>query len=321
MDHSAAASFPHPEERATKNSSNAKLDNVRDNPLGIWKFDDALRYWAPAMEEAEFCHRRRPGHVAGEIQRVILATSDGFYPSISPQEGNLILRDWNKKWCFWTIDDSGKRFVVKSVGDRSEDGVHWVRWLGVTERYGRQPVAWPIRTSAETSLAARRPNARRPSESSDEFFSVLGDPSDHEATIHDANPDQPERDIAFPKKKRRLFSRNALDRMAAEAVAERLRQLATEAISPFTPHQEDSAAHSFPPFTLQSRDATPGPAGNEPAPGASTQTTRSSDALHTNEEDEHAAGLEGERLAEYKRLKDEYCRILGNVLRGRRGAN
>ncbi|KAI4098141.1 MAG: hypothetical protein L6R37_006652 [Teloschistes peruensis] len=330
MAHSAAARPPHAEERPTKNSFNAELGHMRDNPLGIWKFVDALRYWAPAIEHAEFCHRRRPGDVAGTTQRVVLATPSGSYPSTCPHEETLILRGWDSKWCFWTLDHSGKRFVVRSVGSRSKEGVYRVRWLGVTEGYDRQPVAWPIRVSlpsrnrqddmelahdqtpAQTSLAAHAPTDETSSD--DEFYSAVEYLSDDNASSSDVEPDQGDPDTPSQKRARRLVSRSSIDRMAAEDAAEEDQAPggASTHPGPSTPGPSATPPPPPPPPSplLRYPSVTPSPAQAPRANGTHA-------ALPIDEEDEHAAGLEGELLAEYKRKKDKYYRLLGDMLRKR----
>ncbi|KAL8764436.1 MAG: hypothetical protein Q9203_007171 [Teloschistes exilis] len=290
MAHSAAARPPHAEERPTKNAFNAELGHMCDNPLGIWKFVDALRYWAPAIEHAEFFHRRRPGDVAGTTQRVVLATPSGSYPSTPPHEETLILREWDSKWCLWTLDHSGKRFVVKSVGSRSKEGEYWVRWLGVTEDYDRQPVAWPIRTS----LAARAPTDETSSD--DEFYSAR-------------DPDTPSQ-----KRKPRLVSRHSVDRMAAEDATEEDQAPDGASIHPGPSTPCPSATPPPPPPPPSPLRRYP---SVTPPPAQAPRTNGTHAALPIDEEDEHAAGLEGELLAEYKREKDKYCRLLGDMLRKR----
>ncbi|KAL8684861.1 MAG: hypothetical protein Q9218_008101 [Villophora microphyllina] len=225
-----------PTGRITQNSRRASFNNILDKDLGIWKLQDAIDHWAPAIEAAEFCHRRREGDMAGKTLKVLRANRNGSFPTRFPKEAMLVLNDWNKDHYFWTLhhgDKNGKCYIVNLVGKDSADGAYWVPWLGLKDRYDTQPVAYPIeligsKTLNETpSAVSSDPSERQVSESIDSESVEIPSSTDRQGlasqlrrtppTHSDAEKDEPmqlEQHVARQKPRRRLYSRATLMREA-----------------------------------------------------------------------------------------------------------
>ena len=58
-----------------------------------------------------------------------------------------MLRDWDAKYCFWTLEKGPHTFVVYFFGHEGTIGPHYRCWLGVKERYEAKAVAFPITVS------------------------------------------------------------------------------------------------------------------------------------------------------------------------------
>ncbi|KAI4170905.1 MAG: hypothetical protein LQ343_004669 [Gyalolechia ehrenbergii] len=109
-----------------------------------WQLQKAVEFWPPAVEKADFCHRRRKGEMAGMTKIVTLATKTGNRPT--PSRGKtalLVLNDWNAQYCFWTLNQGNRRYVVHLERSQSM-GEHWTRWLGVQETFEAKAIAFPL---------------------------------------------------------------------------------------------------------------------------------------------------------------------------------
>lgn len=119
-------------------------------PLGdpeIYKLQDAVSFWQPAVDHAEFCYKRRPGDVVGVTHKVTLASRSGNRPVRYAQEATLVMREWDEKYCFWTLSTGKQTFIVYLHGSDTKFGPHWKHWLGVKERYEDKAVAFPLEVS------------------------------------------------------------------------------------------------------------------------------------------------------------------------------
>lgn len=69
-------------------------------------------------------------HKLKERERmVVISTDTGLRPDI-PTKAKIVLRDWNRRFSFWTLDLSGIRHIVKPFPGASKGGVRYNRWKG-----------------------------------------------------------------------------------------------------------------------------------------------------------------------------------------------
>ncbi|KAL8677736.1 MAG: hypothetical protein Q9186_005871 [Xanthomendoza sp. 1 TL-2023] len=147
----------------------APLPTKEISPEGL---DAAMVQWPPAVEGAVFCRTRRNGDVPGTMRTVILATRTGRKPGRKRDrhEATIVLREYGKRFVFWTLDVKGKRRIVHLGNSRAKDGPYWRRWKGVRESFADQAIAYPIeagiarhhsihKTSGKTS-EIQRPSKR-----------------------------------------------------------------------------------------------------------------------------------------------------------------
>ncbi|KAL8685016.1 MAG: hypothetical protein Q9224_006016, partial [Gallowayella concinna] len=107
----------------------APLPTKEISPEGL---DAAMVQWPPAVEGAVFCRTRRNGDVPGTMRTVILATRTGRKPGRKRDrhEATIVLREYGKRFVFWTLDVKGKRSIVHLGNSRAKDGPYWRRWEG-----------------------------------------------------------------------------------------------------------------------------------------------------------------------------------------------
>ncbi|KAL8867909.1 MAG: hypothetical protein Q9174_005353 [Haloplaca sp. 1 TL-2023] len=134
----------------------------------IYQIKGALGYWPPGVDHPEFCHRRSPDSEGGQTKEVILASRNGTLPSKNAQRGTLMLREWDPKYCFWTLEKGPHTFVVYYFSHDSAIGPHWRCWLGVRERYEAKAVAFPIDADEDSTTDASDSDDQTPEDEDEE---------------------------------------------------------------------------------------------------------------------------------------------------------
>ncbi|KAL8867706.1 MAG: hypothetical protein Q9174_005487 [Haloplaca sp. 1 TL-2023] len=108
--------------------ANASLDNSKPFHLSNISLD-YIRY-RYGDKKPSFAREIRPGQLeVGQRREVVVATSTGKYPQEAPVEAVVEAWSWNDKYCFWTVEIMGQRFIVVSRG-----GTAYRRWLGISEK-------------------------------------------------------------------------------------------------------------------------------------------------------------------------------------------
>ncbi|KAL8706569.1 MAG: hypothetical protein Q9201_000382 [Fulgogasparrea decipioides] len=134
---------------------------------GIWKLHEAIEFRPPAIDHAEFCYRRRAGDVAGKTQQVVLANKNGLRPSKALQEATLIMQDWDPNYCFWTLNNGRRTYIVYLHKSERKLGPHWRCWLGLRDRYEEKAIAFPIEDNNEFATSVVSNSSRQASTEAD----------------------------------------------------------------------------------------------------------------------------------------------------------
>lgn len=89
----------------------------------------ARKYYSRVMTEPPFVLRKR----GKERERmVVIPTAAGLRPDF-PAKAKIVLKDWDNRWGFWTLDLGGKKHIVKAFPGASKGGVQYKRWTGTSE--------------------------------------------------------------------------------------------------------------------------------------------------------------------------------------------
>lgn len=90
---------------------------------------DAREYYSRIMTEPPFVLRKRG---KDRERMVVIPTAAGLRPDF-PAKAKIVLRDWDNRWTFWTLDLGGTRHIVKAFPGASKGGVQYKRWTGPSD--------------------------------------------------------------------------------------------------------------------------------------------------------------------------------------------
>ena len=145
----------------------------------------ARKYYSRVMMEPPFVLRKR----GKERERiVVIPSAAGLRPEF-PAKAKIMLKDWDNRWSFWTLELGDTKYIVKAFPGASKGGVQYKRWTGPSEFEDDQwkgPVAFSDLKSASNPVVAvdeRDGEEKLPVDSleSNDLYSV----SDSESTASD----------------------------------------------------------------------------------------------------------------------------------------
>jgi len=96
---------------------------------------EARRIYKGRVDSAPFILNRR----SDKVKNVVIPTVDRKRPE-SPVRTTIVLREWDSKHAFWTLDLNNKRFIVRHLSGGAGGGVGWYWWPGASDRF-EGPVA------------------------------------------------------------------------------------------------------------------------------------------------------------------------------------
>ena len=110
--------------------------------VATFMFEEAVKYYGSKYEPPPFLHHRLVKAAPGDRLRVRIATGGKLLKGA--READLIARPWDAQSNFWTLDLSGRRWIVKVFKGGPQGTASYRCWQGISHGFSELVVAFSI---------------------------------------------------------------------------------------------------------------------------------------------------------------------------------